>query len=357
MASTKEIVEQLTIENIISILEEVGAEPKEQGGKIIARTVCHNSAHEGKHKLEFYTDNKLFHCYTECGTLNIFDVVMKSLHMEFKEALNYICKMSGIDNNNLTGFQNGFSKNVDEETENFFNRFKTKERAVVEPFKVLNENILYYYYPFYHYTWIKDGIEIPTMRKFGIKYDIENNRIIIPHRDIEGSLIGVRARNLNEIDILEGRKYMPIYHKGKDLLNHATGNNLYGIFENKEDINNVKTIILMESEKGVMQLDSFNMPYGVAISGSTLSIEQIDLIKQLNVTEVILALDKEFNTIGDELENIYANKVKKSFIDKLKLYFKLSIVWDTQDLLDYKDSPTDKGKEVFEKLLKERVFI
>ena len=357
MASTKEIVEKLTIENVETILEKLGAEPKRTGDKIIARTVCHNHAHEGKHKLEFYSDNKLFHCYTECGTLNIFDVVMQSLEVDFKESLQFICDIAGIDNNTLNGFTEGFNTKMDEELEGFFERFKIKEFEPAEPFNVLNENILHYYYPYYHKSWIDEGISIATMRKFGIKFDIENNRIIIPHRDIFGHLIGVRARNLNESEIAEGRKYIPIYHKGETLLNHATGNNLYGAFENKSDIMAVKTIILMESEKGVMQLDSFGIPYGVAVSGSNLSMQQIYLLKQLGVSEVIIALDKEYENIGDDLERIYAVKIRKSFIEKLRTDFKVSIIWDSRNLLDIKDSPTDKGKDVFEKLLLERIYI
>lgn len=356
---SKEIVELLTIENIEDILTELGAEPQRVGNKIISRTVCHNHEHEGKKKLEFYGDNKLFHCYTSCGTLSIFDLVMQTREVSFKEAIDFICNIAGIVNDSFIGYTEGFKEEVEQDVSDFFNKFKRKPQRKKEDsyFLVLDENILFYYYKIYHNDWIQESISIKTMKKFGIRFDIENNRIIIPHRDISGNLIGVRARHLNKIDVEAGRKYAPIYHKGKILLNHATGLNLYGAFENKEAISTVKSIILMESEKGVMQLDSFNMPFGAALSGSNLSMKQIDLLRELGVTEVILGLDKEFEVSGDNKEKIYIEKVKKSMIDKLNTYFKVSIIWDQHNLLDYKDSPTDKGKEVFEKLFKERIFV
>ena len=31
------------------------------------------------------------------------------------------------------------------------------------------------------------------------------------------------------------------------------------------------------------------------------------------------------------------------------------VIWDTNNILDYKDSPSDKGKKIFEQLYKERI--
>ena len=42
---------------------------------------------------------------------------------------------------------------------------------------------------------------------------------------------------------------------------------------------------------------------------------------------------------------------------KYKNYGKFSFVYDRENLLDMKDSPTDKGEEVFQKLLSRRIIV
>ena len=66
----------------------------------------------------------------------------------------------------------------------------------------------------------------------------------------------------------EGRKYMPVYYHGKSL-RYPIRENLYGLYENKENICSSRKIILFEAEKSVMMLDSFynGQGNGVALSG------------------------------------------------------------------------------------------
>ena len=50
-------------------------------------------------------------------------------------------------------------------------------------------------------------------------------------------------------------------------------------------------------------------------------------------------------------------KIRKGIIDKLTPYFTVSVVWDKHGLIGYKDSPTDKGSEIFWKLMSDRIKI
>src|SRR5699024_8844622 len=176
--------------------------------------------------------------------------------------------------------------------------------------------------------------------------------------DFEGKLVGVRVRNLNKDLVDDGKKYMPAYWKGK-LLNHPTGAVLYGLDKNREMIEKYRTVILFESEKAVMQLDTMmpDMSIGLCLSGSSLTQVQLEILKMLDIEEVIIALDKEFEEIGDDDEKFYAEKIKSVFLDKLSPYFKTSVIWDMKKRLDLKDSPTDKGYEPFKALLQERLFV
>ena len=86
------------------------------------------------------------------------------------------------------------------------------------------------------------------MDKFKIIFSIGQNKIIIPHFDINGRLIGIRGRALEKKEIEECGKYRPV-QIGKTLYTHPLQFNLYGIFEHKNGIQRRKSAIIAEAEK------------------------------------------------------------------------------------------------------------
>lgn len=344
------IKNNLSENDIYSLLQDLGGEPYEQGNSIISKTICHNHDGDGSHKLYWYKDTGLFHCYTSCGSMDIFELMQKIKHIEFSEAFNYVKDYFGIQSNDSVTDYNDIIE------QSFFKKFNKK--VEYKPLKKLSDSFLNGYQDKYHISWVKDGIYPSTMKKFNIKMDINNQQIIIPHYDKNGELVGVRARNLNPVKVEQGKKYMPVYKNGI-MLNHPTGANLYGLYENLENIKETGKIVLVESEKSVLQLDRIYHGHGiaVAISGSNFTDRQLDLIQDLGVNEVIIALDKEYDKIGDPLEKYYAKKIKETIVNKLIARFNVSVLWDTEGLLDLKDSPTDKGSKVFYKLWKNRIPI
>ena len=97
-----------------------------------------------------------------------------------------------------------------------------------------------------------------------------------------------------------------------------------------------------------------NNNIALALSSSNLSQYQIDILKDLGVEEVIIALDKEYEKSGTREEVVYALKVDKSLVSRLSL-FNVSVIWDFSGLINKKDSPLDRGKEVFNKLYNNRI--
>ena len=196
------------------------------------------------------------------------------------------------------------------------------------------------------------------MQKYNIKTSIIDEQIIIPHYDEDNRLVGVRCRNLNKQLVNDGKKYMPVF-QGNEMLNHSTGSVLYGLNFNKDMINKRRKIILFESEKAVMQLDSYmpDMSIGVCLSGSSLTNKQIEIIKDLNVDEIIVAYDRDWEKLGDETEKYYARKIEETIVKKLSSQFHISAIWDLYDDLETKQSPTDKGRETFIKLLNNRIIL
>ena len=95
----------------------------------------------------------------------------------------------------------------------------------------------------------------------------------------------------------------------------------------------------------------------VASCGSNLNYRQIELlVKNLGVNEITIAYDKEFSKFASKEAENYYNKLKKiclKYINYCDFYF----IFDFNNLLSLKDSPIDKGIEIFEKLMKTRVKV
>ena len=48
---------------------------------------------------------------------------------------------------------------------------------------------------------------------------------------------------------------------------------------------------------------------------------------------------------------------KDKIIDKLSPFVSVSVLWDSTNLLGYKDSPTDRGKETLLKLMENKIYV
>lgn len=340
----------LSKNDILALLEEFQAEPKVENSVIISRTVCHNGVCNGSHKLYWYEDTGVFNCYTNCSSMDVFELVMKVKNVEFIEAFNFIKDFFQI---------NGHSDiTPDERIETrFFDKFNKKTEFKKLP--SYNKKVLRVFDDKYHVSWVRDYISPDIMKKYNIKLDILRQRIIIPHYDIDDRLVGIRVRNLDEDMVERGMKYVPLFTSKTTNYRHMTGSNLYGLNITKDNIEAVKKVVLFEGEKSVLALDTFygGKGIGVGVSGANLSEYQRHILNKLDIEEVVIAFDKEFHEIGDPLERFYADKIEKTIINKLKASYNISVIWDTKDLLDYKDSPTDKGKDVWLELWDNRIRI
>ena len=76
----------------------------------------------------------------------------------------------------------------------------------------------------------------------------------------------------------------------------------------------------------------------------------------IGVKEIIIALDKQFQKVGDE-EWIKWTAKLKTIYNKYGSYVNISYMFDLKDMLNYKSSPIDEGKEKFLQLFKERIRI
>lgn len=346
----EEIINNLEVESIIHLLTELGADRYDDRGKyIIFPTICHNiDASESSMKLYFYKDTKLFVCYTECGNMSIFKFLRyyyetRQINYDwYQDIYEVVCNCSSFKSKDE--FIKPVYKSLKERYE-----IKRKEKQLPE----FSANVMGCFIKTYPEEWLADGITSQTMDKFNIMYSISQNKIIIPHYDVDGRLVGIRGRALNDWEIENVGKYTPIKIE-QTWYKHPLSMNLYGLNVTKENIRRQGVCFLVESEKAVMQMDNFNIPNcSVAICGSNFNKYQLNiLLKTCAPTEIILCFDKE------ELpgEDRYFNKLW-SICKKYENYCNFSFIYDREGLLNLKESPTDKGEEIFLKLLEKRVKV
>ena len=223
--TAQDLKEKVTEEDIrILITEHMGATVfYEDDDMWITETICH---HGTKPKLYYYKDSKSFHCYTECGQLDIIGVVMgyKDYTMEeFQKAINWICIKLNIDNCDY-----GFGKQEQISDWDFIRKYRKSSKREIDnkPLLSYDKNILNIFQKLYTQQWVKEGISVETMEKYNIMYSTWQQKIIIPHFDVNNQLIGVRGRSLIEEDIKLFGKYTP-FKIGKRFYNHLLGQNLF----------------------------------------------------------------------------------------------------------------------------------
>lgn len=132
---------------------------------------------------------------------------------------------------------------------------------------------------------------LKTIEDIGIAYtrsegtsDRNAGRLIFPLCDPSGRVVGFSARRLRQGD--EAPKYVnspetPIFHKGETLFNYARAAKL---------ARHEGYVYLLEGFMDVMALDRCGMPSAVALCGTSLTKEQIDLLRRLRC-EVRVCLD------------------------------------------------------------------
>lgn len=244
----------------------------------------------------------------------------------------------------LLGYEtSSFKKTEKKKDWNWFLRPIQKERKNNIPYSIeyvnecLNENLLYEFVMYPNKYWIEEGISHSTQVEFEVGYDVATNRIIFPIRDRQGRLIGVKGRINPEIQ--DDRKYVYLYSCAKSF-------ELFNYHRALPYIQDKKEVIIFESEKSVMKAWQYGYKNCLAIGGDALTPQEIAIIKGFGLeTSIVLCFDKD-KTV-EHVKN-QANQIINRMV---------YAVYDIHGLLDEKDSPVDKGKEVWERLYNKKYLV
>ena len=207
--------------------------------------------------------------------------------------------------------------------------------------KVYNESVLNKYERCGNLRFLHDGISLDAQKFWDIRFSVEDNRIIIPIRNEYCELCGAKGRLNGDADE-ENPKYLYTIPVAMSQL-------LYGYSENYQYLYN-NDVILVESEKSVMQAWDFGVRNIVALGSNSLSEKQTKLLLQLQPKRIIIAMDE-----GLSFEQTKRNAdMIKNFCGMLspEIWY-----WDADQDLDIepKSSPTDMGREKFEEIMEEQL--
>lgn len=265
---------------------------------------------------------------------DIITLVRLYKNLDFRSALKWLHSILGLK------FTATYKSKTDESRDvlDIFKSTRRYKKDSIE-YKILNEDLLLDFYPYIHKEFAKEGILQNTIDKFQLGYSYEARGTIIPIRYwLDGSLIGIIRRtsveNYADFDI---PKYFPIKP-------YLKSGNVYGLWENYKDIQQKGECVVFEGQKSVLKRDTMRDNSAVAVCGHDISEEQVKILSGLNLKEIIIAFDKDVsqNEVRAQCEKFYG-------------FRNVSYIYDTEDLLECKDSPADKGEDIYQYLLKNRI--
>lgn len=367
------ILDSLTEDDIIKVVMSLGSqEPKRDNqGNLIFQTICHNKpGADASWKLYYYKPDEehkrgLFHCYTGCSdSFDILELILRAKRTQgsnftFYKAVTYLAITTGKTALTVADIDTTGGEPIEDFS--WITKLKNAKKKVrsAPQLKEINPNILetFCYDPLEF--WLSEGITREALNRFSISYYGLTNQIVIPHFDINGKLIGIRGRYLDQTDVERIGKYVPLQINNQ-FLAHNLGQNLFGVDVAKGAIQRMRKVMIVESEKACLQ--SYSM-YGdnsftVGLCGSNITQTQVKILSALNVSTIYLHLDREYHKANSYEATTYFNKLVGK-IAKLNLtnYFKVYILLDSTEEIGYKQNAFDYGKDVVERIIDERILV
>lgn len=268
---------------------------------------------------------------------DIFSLIQESKKISFADTMKYVHKMLGL--------KYTFKKEQIKTEEHKYNPLEIFERAAghrktvnVLDFNIMDENVLDDFVPMIHIDLFREGITKRAIDRYGLCYSYKYRRSYFVHRYwMSGEILGMNGRtSIENAEELGIDKYYITPGMPKSI-------NLYGLYENYDAIQKAGYVVVYESEKSVCKRSSLLDDTGVAISGHTLSDEQIRILIGLNV-DIIISMDNDIpiQEIRHMCEAMWRSR---------NVYY----TFDKHELLEPKSSIADAPNKVFEFMMKYKV--
>ena len=306
---------------------------------------CSNADGDNSTAITVFTDNPLLNVINETRENNrnsdLIGLVSYTKGLNYFDTLKYLHSILGLNNADISklNYDNIEIDNTEIEKDQ-------EEKRKAEYQKALARDIRQYNSGRKSITvdWLKECIVYKAIEKFDIRISNDNSQILMPIKNMNGEIVGINKRTIRtaeEIKLLGIPKYQLTSKVNKS-------DYIYGLYENENSIKEKGYAVIFEGVKSVLQRSTMQDNTGLSILGHCISDRQAEILESLNLNEVVIAFDKDISK--DEIEyNCY------KLID-----FgcrKVSYIYDTDNLLNSKDSPTDAGNKIYMELFNKRVLV
>lgn len=246
-------------------------------------------------------DKQIYKCFSCGASGNVITFIMDYEHVDFKEALSILAKKAGLDfkplnvKNTVTKYdkyysmydlslklyQNNINSHLGKEAISYLEK-RAISKDLIKEFKIglaMGKDSL-------TTVLTKKGYTKLEMEEYGLGNgynDLYVNRIMFPLMDSNNKVVGFSGRIYNT---KEGSKYIntketPIFKKGELIYNY---------YKAKDEVRTLKKLIITEGFMDVIRLYSIGVKNTVALMGTALSKNQINLLKRLS-TNIYICLD------------------------------------------------------------------
>lgn len=273
-------------------------------------------------------EKQIYKCFSCGASGNVFNFIMDYEHVSFREALVILANKTGIDIGNVhvkkeNNKYEEFYKIYDLALKFFQNNINTAQGRQAKEYleqRQIDESIIKEFSIGLALSSRDSLLTLLTKKKYSNKllnelgltvnnYDNFIDRIIFPLWDANGRVVGFSGRiyhpNSNQNKYVN-TKETPIFKKGQTIYNYHRA---------RDYARRDKSIIIMEGFMDVIRAYTIGVKNVVALMGTAMTKEQIQLIKRLS-NQVILCFDgddagrKATLTNGELLVKAGVKKIK-----------------------------------------------
>ena len=247
-------------------------------------------------------EKQIYTCFSCHATGNVYTFLMNYEHIDFREALRYLGEKVGVNvsgvnikkkttkydklyeayNFSVKYFQNNLSSIVGGTAKEYLHKRGIDDKTIKE-FEIglsLEER------DDLTRLLIKKDYDLATLNRIGLSsdnHDIYNDRIMFPLYDVSGQVVGFSGRIYkdNGQNKYLNTKETEIFKKGEMLYHYHIA---------REECRLKKYVIVMEGFMDVIRASTVGIKNTVALMGTALTKEQINLIKRLS-NNIVICLD------------------------------------------------------------------
>lgn len=285
-----------------------------------------------------WKETLVYQNYTRIGKNgNIFTLVADEICADFPKTLTWIANEIGLSKESLSRTIRrpfgGFYRDLMADTEDIEDSMK------IYPISEIEADLWKYNKMFFN-----QGCSFESQEYFNLGYNLETNSILIPIYNTSGELVGCKARR-NDTKCEDSERWWAYLPFPKTQI-------VYGYHWNYQKIIEKDMCIIFEAEKSCVQCHSMDCHLALSVLGHDISKAQAKHIKSLRTKKIILAFDEgiEESILREQAERLVVNN--KIFQNKVGYIYDREHKYLTENS---KDSPSDNGSKIFQKLIKECV--